>query len=134
MCLPLLPSPSLSRLRVVPLFVSIRENVFSNKLVAYLVEYVPDVNLVVILDNGTTNTQSIIGPVDLPGMLLAYNNVLTKAYSVCSCMSAVSIIGALTVEWKSVKGKDIGMGRFTRSIFLFSSSRLSILQRKRTIE
>ncbi|KAF3404136.1 Efflux pump roqT, partial [Talaromyces pinophilus] len=56
------------------LFVSVDENVFSNKLVQYIVE-----------------------------------DAITRTFIVGAAMAGISIIGALVVEWTSVKGKNIGM-------------------------
>jgi hypothetical protein len=92
------------------LFVSIGENVFTNKLVAGLEEYVPDLNPDVVLSTGATSIQSTIDPAHLAGVTLAYNNALTHAFLVASIMAALTLVGSLAIEWKSVKGKKIEMG------------------------
>lgn len=91
------------------LFVSISQNVFTNKLVDYIAEFVPGLDPRVVLATGATSIQSDI-PVDmLQGVILAYNDALTHTFIVCAAMAAMSIVGALCVEWKSVKGKKIEM-------------------------
>lgn len=48
-----------------------------------------------------------IDPSSVDGVLTAYNNALTQTYYVSVAMAALSIFGALGMEWKSVKGKKI---------------------------
>ncbi|EEA27854.1 hypothetical protein EYB25_001178 [Talaromyces marneffei] len=91
------------------LFVSIDTNVFSNKVVQYLVEYAPGVNPEVVLGAGATGIQKVVDAADLPGVLLAYNDAITQTFVVIAAVASISIIGAVIVEWKSVKGKNLGM-------------------------
>lgn len=91
------------------LFVSIAQNVFTNKLVEYIAAYVPDLDPFLVLATGATSIQTAIPPSFLPGVILAYNDALTRTFLVFAAMSAASTIGSLFVEWKSVKGKKIGM-------------------------
>jgi hypothetical protein len=91
------------------LFVSIAENVFTNKLVEYCAEYAPAVDPRLILGTGATSVQSTISPEYLPGVTLAYNNALTQTFYVGTALAALSIVGCIFVEWKSVKGKTMEM-------------------------
>ncbi|KUL83867.1 hypothetical protein ZTR_06584 [Talaromyces verruculosus] len=91
------------------LFVSVDENVFSNKLAKYIVEYAPGVDPAVILGAGATGIKQVVDSANLPGVLLAYNDAITQTFIVGAAMAGISIIGALVVEWESVKGKNIGM-------------------------
>lgn len=93
------------------LFVSVGENVFTNKLVEGLAEYAPDINPLVVLSTGATSIQSTTPPQYLAGVTLAYNEALVKAFTVATAMAALSIIGSVFVEWKSVKksGKKVEM-------------------------
>lgn len=91
------------------IFISVGQNAFSNTLARDLAKYVPDINAGIILDTGATSIQQSVDPASLPGVVLAYNNALTQAFLVALIMSTLSIIGALFVEWKSVKGKKIEM-------------------------
>jgi MFS family permease len=92
------------------LFVSIGQNVFSNKLLEDLAKYAPSIDPNIILKTGATSIQQTIDKADLPGVTLAYNNALTQAFLVACIMVALSLIGSATIEWKSVKGKKIEMG------------------------
>ncbi|KAI1752006.1 MFS general substrate transporter [Xylaria castorea] len=88
------------------LFVSVGNSVFNNKLIEELRHNLPSVNPMDVLNIGTTNLRKL--PADIiPGVLLSYNNALTTAYIVATALAALSIIGAVFMEWKSVKGKKI---------------------------
>lgn len=89
------------------LFVSIGQNVFTNKLIQGLQEWVPNIPPKTILSIGATSIQQTIDPVDLPGVTHAYNSALTHAYLVAAAMAVLTILGSVTIEWKSVKGKKI---------------------------
>ncbi|KAH8799051.1 major facilitator superfamily domain-containing protein [Xylogone sp. PMI_703] len=91
------------------LFVSVGQNVFSNRLVQDLAKYVPDVDPNIVLNTGATSIQQTISKADLPGVTLAYNNALTRSFLVACIMSALTILGAAAMEWRSVKGKKIEM-------------------------
>jgi len=92
------------------LFVSIGQNVFTNKLMEGLNQYVPSLDPEVVLNTGATSIQQTIEKQYLAGVTLAYNNALTKSFLVAAVMAALTIIGGLAIEWKSVKGKKIEMG------------------------
>ncbi|KAI0424304.1 putative efflux pump [Xylaria sp. FL1042] len=92
------------------LFVSVGNSVFNNKLVEELVEHVPSVKPQDIISVGSTNLQKVLPADILPGVILSYNNALTTAFIVSTALAAISIFGAVFVEWKSVKGKKIEAG------------------------
>jgi hypothetical protein len=92
------------------LFVSVGQNVFTNKLLEGLAEYAPGVNPMFVLSVGATAIQSSIPEEFLAGVTLAYNNALVRAFTVATAMAAASFLGAIAVEWKSVKGKKVEMG------------------------
>jgi MFS family permease len=92
------------------LFVSIGQNVFSNKLVQGLAKYAPGIDPKVVLSIGATSLQATLDKAQLPGVIQAYNDALTHAFFVAAIMAASTIIGSSVIEWKSVKGKKIEMG------------------------
>lgn len=95
------------------LFVSIAQNVFSNKLISGIAQYAPGLDPKIVLTIGATNIQTYLAanePQYLSGVILAYNDALVKAFTVATAMAALSIIGSVTVEWKSVKGKNVEVG------------------------
>ncbi|KAJ8069664.1 hypothetical protein OCU04_000096 [Sclerotinia nivalis] len=91
------------------LFVSIGQNIFTNKLSQNLAHYVPDLDPAVVLSTGATSIQKDIAPEYLAGVTISYNNALTQSFMVAAVMAALTIIGSVAIEWKSVKGKKIEM-------------------------
>jgi EmrB/QacA subfamily drug resistance transporter len=92
------------------LFVSVGQNVFTNKLITDLAKYAPSVDPKIVLSTGATSIQQTIAKADLPGVTLAYNNALTHAFLVAAIMAAFTFVGSAAIEWKSVKGKKIEVG------------------------
>ncbi|KAK4997883.1 MFS sugar transporter [Elasticomyces elasticus] len=91
------------------LFISIGQNVFTNKLLTNLRMVVPDLDPAIVLATGATSLQHVIKPQFLSGVLSAYNTAIMDTFYVSVAMSVVSIFGAVAFEWKSVKGKKIEM-------------------------
>ena len=91
------------------LFVSIAQNVFTNKLIEYVRAYVPGLDPQIVLATGATSIQTQIPKEYLEGVTQAYNDSLTKTFLVCAALAAASIVGSAIIEWKSVKGKKIEM-------------------------
>ncbi|KAJ6519344.1 major facilitator superfamily domain-containing protein [Mycena sanguinolenta] len=91
------------------LFISVAQSVFQNKLISELVERVPEVSPDVIFTAGATNLKNAVDPQYLSAVLEVYNDALVVAFRVATAMAGISILGALAVEWKSVKGKNIEM-------------------------
>ncbi|KAF7297069.1 DHA14-like major facilitator [Mycena indigotica] len=91
------------------LFISIGQNVFTNKLIDGLVAHVPGINPSLVLSAGATSLKNAVDVADLPGVLLAYNDALVAAFYAGTAMACLSIVGALTIEWVNIKGKNIEM-------------------------
>ncbi|KAL9126067.1 MAG: hypothetical protein Q9217_004825 [Psora testacea] len=92
------------------LFISVAQNIFTNRLAANLTSNVPNIPSSLVLETGATSLKQAIqrtNPGSLDGVLTAYNNALTQTYYVSVAMAALSIFGALGMEWKSVKGKKL---------------------------
>ncbi|KAL2046031.1 hypothetical protein N7G274_001478 [Stereocaulon virgatum] len=92
------------------LFISVGQNLFTNKLVTNLVADVPNIDPSIVLKVGATNLRHAVNPGNLSGVLTAYNGALIQAFRVSLAMACFSVIGALGMEWKSVKGKKLEMG------------------------
>ncbi|KAF2964602.1 hypothetical protein GQX73_g8980 [Xylaria multiplex] len=92
------------------LFVSVGNSVFNNKLIEELVHRLPDVNPADVINAGSTNLRAALPAEIVPAVILSYNNALTTAFTVATALASVSIIGAVFMEWKSVKGKKIEAG------------------------
>jgi MFS family permease len=84
------------------LFISISQNVLQNKLIEGLKD-IPGLNTEVILGAGATGLRTVVDPRYLQQVLVAYNGALVKVFYCALAVSCASIIGALTMEWRSVK-------------------------------
>lgn len=89
------------------LFVSVGQNVFTNLLVKGVVNAAPGLDPQVVLRVGATQLKNMIPPQFLDGVQVAYNDALTKTWYVATALAALSVIGSVGMEWKSVKGKKI---------------------------
>ena len=89
------------------LFISVAQNIFTNKLVTGLAEAVPNIPPGIILATGATSLKDAVDPRYLTAVLFVYNRAITNTFYITVALSALSIIGALGMEWKSVKGKKL---------------------------
>jgi hypothetical protein len=90
--------------------ISIAQNIFSNTLVKELPKYVPDLDPHAVIAAGATNVGKVVPKEMLPGALEAYNKALTSAFLLPVAVGALSFLGSLLFEWKSVKGKNLMAG------------------------
>ncbi|KAJ7163944.1 putative efflux pump antibiotic resistance protein [Mycena crocata] len=91
------------------LFISVGQNVFTNKLVSGLVSQVPGVSPLLVLSAGATSLKNAVDPQYFSAVLEVYNDALVSAFYVSIAMAGFSLIGSLCMEWKSIKGKNIEM-------------------------
>ena len=83
-------------------FVSISQNILETRLVSGLVQ-VAGLNVENVITAGATNLRTVVTPEQLDDVLTIYNEALTHAFNVALAVSCASIIGALAMEWRSVK-------------------------------
>ncbi|MCJ1243994.1 hypothetical protein MMC30_001191 [Trapelia coarctata] len=81
-------------------FLCAAQNVFNNQLMSEFAEVVG----LAILNSGATDFRKIVRPEELGGLLLAYNSALTTTYKIAVAAPCLSVVGALTIEWRSIKG------------------------------
>ncbi|MCJ1392720.1 hypothetical protein MMC18_005591 [Xylographa bjoerkii] len=91
------------------IFISVAQNVLDTKLIAGL-SGLPDFDPYQIVNMGATEIRGSVPSALLPVVLNAYNGAITNAFMVSVALAAISILGALLVEWKSVKGKTLRKG------------------------
>ena len=89
------------------LFVSVGQNVFGNELVKGIRTAAPDLDPGIIMNVGATQLTNMVSSEYLDGVRTAYNDALTNTWYACVAMSALGIIGAIGLEWRSVKGKKL---------------------------
>lgn len=92
------------------IFISVGQNVFTNKLLSNLKAAIPDLDPAIVLATGATDLKNVIAANYLPRVLIAYNNAVVQCFYVGVAMACMSAFGAVFIEWKSVKGKKIDMG------------------------
>jgi hypothetical protein len=92
------------------LFVSVAQNVFTNRLTTGLIQEAKGFDPSMVLRLGATTLKNAVPAEFLPGVLVAYNKALTETWYVSVAMACLTLIGAVSLEWKSVKGKKIEMG------------------------
>lgn len=90
------------------MFVTIAQNVFTNDLVSGILAIgIPNLNPKIIVQSGATRLRDGIPIGFLPKVLVAYNAALVKTYQVALCLACLSLLGAVGMEWRSVKNKKI---------------------------
>jgi hypothetical protein len=87
------------------LFISIAQNTFTNHLVSGL-SGIPGINAAEVLHTGATEITGLIKDPDmLHTVQVVYNDAIMKAFLVGLIMICISSLGAVGMEWKSVKVK-----------------------------
>ena len=89
------------------LFIAVGQNIFTNRLSIELATNVPILNPSIVLNTGATSLRTAVDSGSLEGVLVAYNGALIHAFYVSVALAVLSIVGALGMEWKSVKGKKV---------------------------
>ncbi|KAL4883844.1 major facilitator superfamily domain-containing protein [Aspergillus karnatakaensis] len=89
------------------LFISVAENVFHNQLIKNLISQAPMVDAHAVVNVGATMIRQAVPAEALPAVLSAYNDALTQTFYVGVALAAITLLGALPVQWVSVKGKKI---------------------------
>lgn len=84
-------------------FLSVSQNIFSSRLVHDL-SGVAGLDAQTIVNTGATNFHSIVPADELPTVLSAYNDALTRVFILAASLSAIMLLGALAVEWKKMGG------------------------------
>lgn len=88
----------------------VAQNLFTNELLAGLAKEVPSINPAAVLNAGALGVLEDVPETVRHAVLLAYNRAVTTAMYLPTATAAMSIIGALAMEWKSVK-----VNTFTRN-------------------
>lgn len=88
------------------IFISVGQNVFDAGLISGLTKIVKELNPMEVVNTGATDLRRIVPAKDLQGVLTAYNGALHKVFVLALVMSCLTILGAVFVEFRSVKGKQ----------------------------
>ena len=83
-------------------FVSVGQNVFTNEL-AKGISSIAGINPKVIVNTGATELRRIVPRDVLPMVLDRYNRALVRCFDVALALAVAIWLGAVWIEWKSVK-------------------------------
>ncbi|KAK4442682.1 major facilitator superfamily domain-containing protein [Podospora aff. communis PSN243] len=89
------------------IFLSVGQNIFANQLVDDL-SGVAGLNPEVIINTGATDLGKVVPPQDMGLVVEAYSYALTRVFLMSAILSAVKLLGALVVEWKSITKPNRG--------------------------
>ncbi len=81
------------------------QRIFTNKLSQNLQELAPGLNSTTIETMGLTDIKNLVGPENLNNVLLGFDRSLVQTWYLAVGLACVTMIGSLTMEWKSVKDK-----------------------------
>lgn len=87
----------------------VAQNLFQNRLFANLATYAPSVNPALVFAAGATGLEAAVPASTRPAVLQAYNNAIDTTMYIPTGIAAAAILGALAMEWKSVKGKKFDL-------------------------
>lgn len=89
---------------------AITQNILDNKLVQGLRKVAgPTFDTSIVTNTGATQLRNHVPQDMLSEVLVVYNSAITTAFRVAVAFACLSIIGALTVEWQSVKKEQHAM-------------------------
>ncbi|KAL3473826.1 major facilitator superfamily domain-containing protein [Aspergillus californicus] len=84
------------------ILLAVDQNLLSTKLISRL-SHVAGLDGEAIVNTGATDLRSVVPPGELDTVIGAYNYALTRIFIVTAGLSACAILGALAVEWRSIK-------------------------------
>ncbi|OAQ59416.2 MFS toxin efflux pump [Pochonia chlamydosporia 170] len=91
------------------LFVAAGQTVFTNRLEYFAQQYAPQVDQQAVIEAGATRIRQVFTEETLGAIIRAFNSALTNCFWVSTATASAAILGAVFIEWKSVKGKKIDM-------------------------
>jgi hypothetical protein len=90
------------------IFVPVAQNIFTGALVKKLAG-VAGLDTSVVLNTGATDLRKVVKVEDLGAVVDAYSFACTRVFVLGAALSACMMIGALGVEWKSIKKGKPGL-------------------------
>ena len=90
-------------------FISVGQNVLTSHLVDGISRLVDGLDPALIVNTGATDLRGLVPGELLPAVLEVYNEALRQVFLISTGLASVTILGALGLEWRSVKkGKVVG--------------------------
>lgn len=84
------------------IFLAVAENLFTNRLLLNL-EKIAGLDAPSVVNAGATGIRAVVPSADLAAVLVGYNDALRHTFHLGAGLSSATIIGALAMEWRSVK-------------------------------
>jgi MFS family permease len=84
---------------------AISQNIFQHRLYSNSASTVPGFDPTLILKNGITDLKNSVPSQFQTGFLLAYNKTISEVFYVAVAFGCLTMIGALGIEWRSVKSE-----------------------------
>ncbi|KAJ5181268.1 Major facilitator superfamily domain general substrate transporter [Penicillium cf. griseofulvum] len=84
------------------IFISVGQNVSQNEFAQAMHLEDPAMGIAEVLAAGTTTLRKNLPAEQLPAVLRAYNTAITHAFYVGVALAALSLLGTIALEWKSV--------------------------------
>ncbi|TKA29608.1 hypothetical protein B0A54_14898 [Friedmanniomyces endolithicus] len=88
------------------IFVSVGQNVFESRLVSELVNRDIGLSPGQIVNTGATELRSVVPAEKLGELLGIYNDAVRQVFVVGTILACLAALGAVGLEWRSVKGKQ----------------------------
>lgn len=85
------------------IFISVGQNILTSNLVSGITQIVEGVDPAMIVNTGATELRHLVPTDQLPAVLEVYNHALRQVFLISAGLSSAAILGALGLEWKSVK-------------------------------
>jgi len=85
------------------LFISFGQTLFSNQLKDALPHFAPEVDAQAVLAVGATAFRSVVPVGSVPGVILAYNQALTRVFYIGAGASALSFFTSWGLGWTNLK-------------------------------
>lgn len=90
------------------IFIAVGQNIFANGLASRMVN-IPEIDASILQDLGATTLRKYIHSSEILNRVLEeYNDALVETFQVALALSCLGLLGALAMEWRSVKDKDKG--------------------------
>lgn len=90
---------------------SVAQAVFNNRLAASLrAEGLEGVDVEALLDAGATAIAGLVPEGEMGRVLDGYNSAITQTFYVALTVATLSVVGALAMEWRSVRTGKVGGG------------------------
>lgn len=87
------------------IFISSSATLFQNRLKVEVAQTAPSQNITMLTAAGLSDIRTLIGRDHLRDVLLGYGDAVSQTLYLPVALGALSVVGTVAMEWKSVKAK-----------------------------